>query len=158
MCEFAITTLNLPFVNVTRDLLTSRHYIIEDIIHIHSFEWWRRPQDSNLQALSGQLLSRQLPHHPDRRHISVLGGITTLAVTGTSPPVRNVDRRPRIFNYINIQPPFGCPSMAFIICSAIFISFLYSSEVGSFALSICLSNIIETGTGSSLNIDLAVLA
>ena len=68
---------------------------------------WRRPQDSNLQALSGQLLSRQLPHHPDRRHI--------------------------LWCYINMQPPFDCPSIAFIICSAIIISFLCSSELGSSA-------------------------
>ena len=31
----------------------------------------RRAQDSNLQACYSQLFSRQLPHHPDTRHISL---------------------------------------------------------------------------------------
>ena len=30
---------------------------------------WRRAQDSNLQACYSQLISSQLPHHPDTRHI-----------------------------------------------------------------------------------------
>ena len=47
---------------------------VSSVTGLYSNRWttepfWRRPQDSNLQALSGQLLSRQLPHHPDRRHI-----------------------------------------------------------------------------------------
>lgn len=29
---------------------------------------WRRAQDSNLQTVSSQTLSRRLPHHPDTRH------------------------------------------------------------------------------------------
>ena len=33
---------------------------------------WRRTQDSNLQGVSAQLLSRQRPHHSDTRHIQRL--------------------------------------------------------------------------------------
>ena len=30
---------------------------------------WRCTQDSNLQAVTGQTLSRRLPHHPDMQRI-----------------------------------------------------------------------------------------
>ena len=80
--RFADNHAKLPFVNDTRDLLSE-------------LSLWRRPQDSNLQALSGQLLSRQLPHHPDRRHIGYWEVLLLLLVTNISPAVRNLDRRPR---------------------------------------------------------------
>lgn len=37
----------------------------------YSTSAWRRTQDSNPQVVSDQLFSRQLPHHPDIRHILV---------------------------------------------------------------------------------------
>ena len=41
----------------------------------------RRTQDLNLQASKGQLFSRQLPHHPDIRHVFLLYIILYKSVT-----------------------------------------------------------------------------
>ena len=59
----------------TNNFLYLYLYYIYIIIYIfikikERFFNWRRTQDSNLQALSDQLFSRQPPHHPDMRHLT----------------------------------------------------------------------------------------
>lgn len=54
--SFKVSNLGLPVQSRMRYRFTKAQF-------------WRRAQDSNLQTVSGQMLSRHLPHLPDTRRI-----------------------------------------------------------------------------------------